>query len=62
MKDLNDFSYFAAVVDHGGFSAAGRALGVQKSLLSRRVLALEERLGVRLQPIVPPLLGDRGRA
>ncbi|MBO1077338.1 LysR substrate-binding domain-containing protein [Roseomonas marmotae] len=48
MKDLNDFCYFAAVVDHGGFSAAGRALGVQKSLLSRRVLALEERLGVRL--------------
>ncbi|KAA2211536.1 LysR substrate-binding domain-containing protein [Teichococcus oryzae] len=48
MKDLNDFYYFAAVVEHGGFSAAGRALGVQKSLLSRRVLALEERLGVRL--------------
>ena len=48
MKDLNDLYYFAAVVDHGGFSAAGRALGVQKSLLSRRVLALEERLGVRL--------------
>ena len=40
MKDLNDLHYFAAVVDHGGFSAAGRALGVQKSLLSRRVLAL----------------------
>ena len=48
MKDLNDLYYFAAVVDHGGFSAAGRALGIQKSLLSRRVLVLEERLGVRL--------------
>lgn len=48
MKDLNDLQYFAAVVDHGGFSAASRALGVQKSKLSRRVLALEERLGVRL--------------
>lgn len=48
MKDLNDLYYFAAVVDHGGFSAAGRALGIQKSLLSRRVLALEERLGIRL--------------
>ncbi|WP_442680254.1 LysR substrate-binding domain-containing protein [Sphingomonas sp. ASY06-1R] len=48
MRDLNDLSYFAAIVDHGGFSAAGRALGVQKSLLSRRILALEERLGVRL--------------
>lgn len=48
MQDLNDLRYFAAVVDHGGFSAAGRALGVQKSMLSRRVLLLEERLGVRL--------------
>lgn len=48
MLDLNDFQYFAAVVDHEGFSPAGRALGVQKSKLSRRVLLLEERLGVRL--------------
>ncbi|CAH1651626.1 MAG: LysR family transcriptional regulator [Chelatococcus sp.] len=48
MRDLNDLYYFAAVVDHGGFSQAGRALGIQKSRLSRRVLLLEERLGVRL--------------
>lgn len=48
MQDLNDLYYFAAVVDHGGFASAGRALGVQKSKLSRRVLLLEERLGVRL--------------
>lgn len=48
MQDLNDLYYFAAVVDHGGFSSAARALGVQKSKLSRRVLLLEERLGVRL--------------
>jgi DNA-binding transcriptional LysR family regulator len=48
MQDLNDLYYFAAVVDHGGFSPAGRALGIQKSRLSRRVLLLEERLGVRL--------------
>ena len=48
MKDLNDLAYFVAVVDHGGFSAAARALGLQKSRLSRRILALEERLGVRL--------------
>jgi DNA-binding transcriptional LysR family regulator len=48
MKDLNDLYYFAAVVDHGGFSSAARALGVQKSKLSRRVLLLEQRLGVRL--------------
>ncbi|GAA5542356.1 LysR family transcriptional regulator [Brucella anthropi] len=48
MQDLNDFYYFVAVVDHGGFSPAGRALGIQKSRLSRRILHLEERLGVRL--------------
>src|ERR1700720_379820 len=48
MKDLNDLFYFVQVVDHGGFAPAGRALGVQKSKLSRRILLLEERLGVRL--------------
>jgi DNA-binding transcriptional LysR family regulator len=37
-----------AVVDHGGFAAAGRALGIPKSKLSRRLLLLEEGLGVRL--------------
>jgi len=46
--DLNDYRYFAAVVDHGGFSAASRALGLPKSRLSRRVASLEARLGVRL--------------
>src|SRR5690606_8308862 len=48
LADLNDFRYFAAVVDAGGFSAAERVLGVPKSRLSRRVAALERRLGVRL--------------
>lgn len=48
LQDLNDLYFFAAVVEHGGFSAAGRALGVPKSRLSKRVSGLEERLGVRL--------------
>jgi DNA-binding transcriptional LysR family regulator len=48
MRDLNDFHYFAEVVAHGGFARAGRALGVPKSKLSRRVAQLEDRLGVRL--------------
>ncbi len=48
MQDLNDLAYFAAVADHGGFAPAGRALGIPKSKLSRRVALLEERLGVRL--------------
>ena len=46
--DLNDLSYFVQVVEHGGFSQAGRALGLPKSKLSRRIALLEERLGVRL--------------
>ena len=48
MRDLNGLYYFVAVVDHGGFAAASRALGLQKSKLSRSFLQLEERLGVRL--------------
>lgn len=48
MQNLNDLYYFAAVVEHGGFSPAGRALGIQKSRLSRRILLLEEQLGARL--------------
>lgn len=46
--DLNDLFYFAEVVTHGGFAPAGRALGIPKSKLSRRVAQLEERLGTRL--------------
>src|SRR5689334_21761754 len=48
MQDLNDLYFFVQVVDHGGFAAAGRALGLPKSRLSRRIILLEERLGARL--------------
>lgn len=48
MQDLNDLFYFAKVVEHGGFMAASRIVGVPKSRLSRRIAELEERLGVRL--------------
>ncbi|WP_284413245.1 LysR substrate-binding domain-containing protein [Acidovorax sp. SUPP2539] len=48
MQDLNDMLYFAEVVERGGFAAAGRALGIPKSRLSRRVSDLEAHLGVRL--------------
>jgi DNA-binding transcriptional LysR family regulator len=48
MQDLNDMLFFAEVVERGGFAAAGRALGVPKSRLSRRVAELEAQLGVRL--------------
>jgi DNA-binding transcriptional LysR family regulator len=48
MRDLNDLLFFAKVVEHGGFNAASRVLGIPKSRLSRRVAGLEEQLGVRL--------------
>jgi DNA-binding transcriptional LysR family regulator len=48
VQDLNDMLLFAEVVERGGFAAAGRALGMPKSRLSRRVAGLEAQLGVRL--------------
>lgn len=48
MQDLNDLFYYSQIVEHGGLAAAGRALDIPKSKLSRRLAALEERLGVRL--------------
>jgi DNA-binding transcriptional LysR family regulator len=48
MADLNDYLLYAAVVTHGGFAPASRALRQPKSTLSRRIAALEARLGVRL--------------
>jgi DNA-binding transcriptional LysR family regulator len=48
MAELDDYVLFAGVVEHGGFAPAGRAMRVPKSKLSRRIGALEDRLGVRL--------------
>ena len=48
MDDLNDMYMFAKVIEHGGYSAASRALGIATSKLSRRVSELERRLGVHL--------------
>jgi DNA-binding transcriptional LysR family regulator len=48
MESLDDFYYFAKVVEHGGYAAAGRALAIPKSRLSRHVGDLETRLNVRL--------------
>jgi DNA-binding transcriptional LysR family regulator len=46
--ELDDVRVFAQVVDAGSFTAAGRALSLPTSVVSRRVARLEERLGVRL--------------
>jgi DNA-binding transcriptional LysR family regulator len=48
MQDLNAMYLFAKVVEHGSYSAAARALGLQTSMLSRHVSELEKQLGVRL--------------
>lgn len=44
----DDFDAFCQVVDHGGFTAAARALERPKSSLSASVARLEEQLGTRL--------------
>jgi DNA-binding transcriptional LysR family regulator len=44
----DDFEAFCQVVDHGGFTAAARALGRPKSSLSASVSRLEQQLGNRL--------------
>lgn len=44
----DDFDAFCQVVDHGGFSAAARALDRPKSSLSASVSRLEAQLGSRL--------------
>jgi DNA-binding transcriptional LysR family regulator len=45
---LSDAEVFLAVADAGGFSGAARVLGRSQPSVSRRVAALEARLGVRL--------------
>ncbi len=46
--DLRQLRYFAAVAEHGGFSAAAGRERVAQSALSRHVMALEKELGVTL--------------
>lgn len=46
--EFDQITAFLATVDYEGFTAAGQAIGRDGSILSRRVTALEKRLGVRL--------------
>lgn len=48
MINFNDFYYFAQVVENSGITAASKALNLPKSKLSKRIAALETRLGARL--------------
>lgn len=45
---LSDMAVFAAVVSAGGFTAAGRQLGLTKGAVSKAVTRLERHLGTRL--------------
>ncbi|NBB11195.1 LysR family transcriptional regulator [Pseudomonas sp. SLFW] len=47
-SDLNELSAFVALADTGSFSAAGRQIGRDATAVSRRLSAMEARLGVRL--------------
>lgn len=48
MSGFGQFLAFAATARHGGFARAGRELGVTASTVAKRVLRLEEQLGVKL--------------
>lgn len=48
MGQLEDMNVFIRVVDAGGISRAAEQLGLAKSAVSRRLVDLETRLGVRL--------------
>ena len=63
MLNLNDLAMFVAAVDHNGFAAASRRLGIPKSTLSKRVAGLEDELAARLvhRPSRNFVLTDMGR-
>jgi DNA-binding transcriptional LysR family regulator len=46
--DLNEAVMFVTVVERGSFTAAARVLGVPKTTLSRKIQALEDRIGSML--------------
>jgi DNA-binding transcriptional LysR family regulator len=48
MFDLEDLRSFVEVADAGGVSPAARRLGLSKSIVSRRLVRLEQELGVQL--------------
>ena len=48
MDQLTGMRVFAAIVDRGGFAAAGQTLGISKTMTSKHLASIEDRLGVRL--------------
>jgi DNA-binding transcriptional LysR family regulator len=61
--ELPDVEIFVAVVEQGGFTAAAKKLGISKSYASKRLRALEDRLGSALltrttRHVAPTVLGE----
>jgi DNA-binding transcriptional LysR family regulator len=48
LDDLSEMLVFVRVVERGSFSAAARSLGMTTSAISKRIAALESKLGTRL--------------
>lgn len=48
LDQWSDLAVFVHVVDHNGFSAAARQLGLTKSAVSKRINRLEQRMGLKL--------------
>lgn len=48
MEGMGDIPVFVAVAETHGFAAAARRLGVSKSAVSKRITAIEQRLGAQL--------------
>lgn len=46
--DIEDMRTFVEVADAGGISPAARRLGISKSMVSRRLIRIEEALGIQL--------------
>jgi DNA-binding transcriptional LysR family regulator len=46
--EIEDLRTFVEVADAGGVSPAARRLGISKSMVSRRLIRLEEELGIQL--------------
>src|SRR5205823_6447859 len=55
MHDLNDMYLFAKVIEHGGYSAASRALGVALEATNRRVNVVDEGFDIAVRVRLPPL-------
>src|SRR5882724_8996697 len=51
--DWDDLRHFLAIARHGSLSAAARALKVTQSTMSRRLEAMEQRIGARLLSKTP---------